>query len=1687
MFCRCVGKFISVTFVSLLIFKTILVMFKEKRLIYKEEAKEEDLQDVPNFWRNVRKEHAGCGVGFVVTKDPTKQAVDLAVAGLCGMKDRTGVAFGTGDGAGIIMNTDGARGYFERFLPPDTHVEKKDQLSVGMIFFEPQLGENPTQQMNQIRRIMTEQGIYVHGWRKVPVDNSVLPNQVRGLASHKWQLLYSPGSFLKNNKEAYNRMLLFAQRRIDGDVKGATVVSLNASTMTMKAMSTPDQFRRIFAEDLNHPDFISKQVGFHARMRSAGVTADENAQPFDFLWENGQNTADGALSSAQADLERRMGITGMYEDSVTVPHGASDSRKLNGMGKVLNYHGIQGRGALRRHMLPSMDDRLRMPPKVQKYLEDIWRTRGPLSARQGPGAVLVMTGNRIAFAMDPLGLRTLWIYGNNNIVAGCSEVGEVPIPIDEIEFLYQMEGGQLGEVNRGRFVTPSHVDELMADANPIKIFGDSRILDLNGHPFKITEKEGALEKLKKEDVVKMWNQIGGDEYALEVVRHMAAYGKEPVEGMGDNRPLAILSPARVRMASYFAQIVGIVTDPPMDSLREGGAMDLRVTLGRDPKQIYPDNPNEYKAEPEFVMDSPFMNLTQMNDLKSGKGFENGEGPKHVTIDTTFEMSMDGDVAAASGADMEKKLDEIVAMVLDQAEHHSEPIIIFDDSKCKTSERLFVHPVLIASACNYALRQRGLRDNVKLVFNTMDAIEAHDMALLVSQGADAVCPYMLWEAVENDFIEYTKGDKYKTDLKEGNVGEISLKKRMSNVQLSLDETLKKVMSKQGLSTVHGYRGLCLFEILGIDSKVSEKYFKYNPSRIGGIDFDDMVEDQVERLKEKRSAFRKVSSLEANARFGKVANLLNQFLLGQYKLENNVYSPNEDYNPEAIYRELAKYIGEERGPVALRNLLGFNWASEREGAEELDIKDVESVASIICRHFRGSHMSDGALGPVAHAAIAVAINDMAKNLMPQLHDPASLEINGQFQLNFVPKDADSGYSERLDPRPKSGSGEGGEHKSRRPGGDFEEACSKSKQIASGRFGVDAYYIMSVGDDGEMNIKIGQGAKPGQGGHVNGSKIDDRLAEQRGTVAGMDLISPPTQHDIYNIEDLMRLIWDIRAVNPNIKTVSVKVTSKAGIGSIACGVAKCGADKIVMSGRDGGTGAAEASAARHTGAPLELGIFEAFTMLRRAGMIDKVLMEVDGGIVTGTDIAQLAIMGADEFGFGTSLLQGGEGCILCKRCADGRISPNDKSIGCPVGICISAKDAIAYLGLGSKAAHLLKDDANVMTYVQQLVLCKKAITNYWTEVAKDVQQILAKLGVKSLEELRGRFDLLKRLEGPNVPGDKSKKVDLDFLWSEGMNMEGIQDFGDLPIAPKKAVNATNQAMIDAAMAYTGEGPFEMEISMPGDKDFEAKDADNSMRTIGGTLAGLIASGKLVPPEGGYNFKLKGYVGQTFGFCLVPGINLELTGIARDFVGEAMCGGEIVIKPPVHLASRAVPLAGASCAYGARGGKLFIAGKAGQRFGVRNSGGQLVSEGVGKYAFEYMTGGTGVVLGETGYEVGSGMFGGELFLWNGNDDVQNKLFKGQKKPKWMSDEEWGERKQAVPMVADMSEEDYGKLWNIIKEHADKTGSLKAKVILEDWDNMKFKFAKVVPNNKPKPPVITELGKERQRRGGEFPMMPKK
>lgn len=1591
-------------------------MFQESRLIYKTSLENRDGgSEVSDFWRNVPDDYGSCGIGFVAMRNASREAVEMAIRGLCAMKDRTGEAFKAGDGAGLIFEIESARALLESWLPPDTNVEERDVLSAGMFFFAPALGEDPKEQKAGIARTMKQHGIHVHGWRKVPMNEGVLPDSVRRDQPSCWQILYSPTPRMP--KHIYNQQLFYAHQvieRVWGGDKGVYPVSLNGATMTYKAKATPGQFKELYP-DLNDPNFIVRHIGWHARMGTNAAVTWENVQPFRVLFHNGELVSDAAQSSAQADYERRVGMTLEGENSVTVPRGGSDTRHFDGMVHTLMAHQVKTWEAMRRRMAMPRDEVEKLPKEEREWFETVWRTHGPMAAGQGPAAVIAITGNRVIAIMDPMGLRTLWLYGNKNMIIGSSEVGSPAMPLEDLEFVHRLNAADQVIVENGKLIMPVDTMRRVVRNSAIKMTGDSRLVDLNGRPFVSVLKDSP-EKMNADRLMKLWNQAGGEQHVMKILKAMALEAKEPVEGMGDDRPLAILSGARLRFAEYATQVVGVVTDPPVDSLREGDAFDLRITLGKPPKQKDINNPNKFEAYPEFIADSPFLNPAQFEQLLQGDPGMNGGKPANLTIDTTFEGN--------DGADMEKRLDEIIEQAVVIAEEGKTPVLVFSDRACGSDEnRKFVPAAMIASGVHQALRTKGLRDNVKLVFDTMDVLEGHDGAFIIGQGGDAVNPYLMWEMAMNDEFFAKDGDS------------LSGEQRLLNVQKSLTEILKEVMSKHGVISLNAYRGACLFELLGVDSRISKKYFPYNVSRISGLNFDDLVEDQVERLKEKK--FRNVR--EATSRKGQVMAIINQILL------------QKDLTPEQAYEKLVAYLGsKERDPVFLRDLLGFVYANEREGACELQLDEVESVESIICRHFRASHMSDGALGPVAHSAIAAAVNEMALEYMPQLYDP-SHELCGQ-------DSPDIGYSKRLNPRPKSGSGEGGEDSSRFPGGEFEIAGSKAKQIASGRFGVDAYYLMSVGDDGELNIKIGQGAKPGQGGHVKGEKITPRVARQRGTQPGVELISPPTQHDIYSIEDLMRLIWDIRAVNPKIKTVSVKITTKAGVGTISVGVAKAGADKVILSGREGGTGAAKVSAIHHTGSPLELGVMEAFRTLQKSGMVDKITMEADGGIITGADVVKLAIMGVDEFGFGTSILQAGQGCIFCKKCFDGTAED-----GCPVGITIQELEGLARLAWGAQAEKKLKAGEKPLEFIQQYQKCKEAIKTYWKLVAEDVQRTLAKLGVKSLEELRGRYDLLKRIE----KNHKSDRVDLGFVWNDAVEPEDIPDFGDLLIAPKNPVNVINQQIIDKAMAHEGDGPCELEIDLPGVADPDAFDPEQSMRTIGGTLAGLIASKQVKVPAGGFSVKLKGYVGQSFGFCMVEGMRLELEGIGRDFIGSAMSGGKIVIKPPQHLQKRkAIPVAGASCAYGARGGKLFVAGEAGQRFGVRAClDATMVCEGVGKYAFEYMTGGMGVVLGNCGDKIGSGMGAGELFLWNEKGDVESKLSKSVK-------------------TVEMTAEDELKLRALLQEYFEDTKSPKARMILNNWKNKKSLFAKVVPKAKPKPPKSSAEGMKRMKAMGDFPLI---
>ncbi|MDP2625105.1 MAG: glutamate synthase-related protein, partial [Candidatus Peregrinibacteria bacterium] len=1180
-------------------------------------------------------------------------------------------------------------------------------------------------------------------------------------------------------------------------------------------------------------------------------------------------------------------------------------------------------------------------------------------------------------AKDPLGLRTFVVYGNDRLVAGSSEIGSIPIPPEELTFARSLEGGEILIVKDGEVRWPDEVEAEMAQDPYLELKGNATVFHLNTPAARSLE--NGVERFSKEELIRLWNQAGGDQHAMAVLRHIATEGKEKVMGMGDDRPLAVFSGANPRTAEYFKQMVAVVTNPPFDSKREGEAMDLTTYLGRSPKQTNADSPQEYQTCPELKMKSPIMNPDQFRRMMKR---ENAEMPATITIHTTVEGS--------SGADIQRRLDEIIEQVIEVAQTDKTPIIVFSDRNATQEERLFVPPVFIVSAIDDRLKKKGVRDNVKLVFDTMDAFEGHDIALLISQGADAVNPYLVWQMATNDLSK---------------LGKLSEADRLGNIEKTLDESLKVIMAKMGIITIGGYRGSCLFEALGIDSDLSVEYIPNNVSRLSGLTFDDIARDQLERLEKGGERLRTIKKTEeASAHRFDIKTAMNG--IGKAAREGG--------DATSIYKGLLELV-DARDPIYLRDL--FRWVpAEERGGSALEVDQVMSRDEIINRHFRGAAMSDGSLNPVGHAAIAGAFNEFARRM---------------------PGDYDG-------PLARSNSGEGGESAFRYPGGSLEEACSRTKQIASGRFGVDANYVMSVGKDGELNIKIGQGAKPGEGGQLNGNKVDERIAAQRGTIPGSQLVSPPPHHDIYSIEDLMRLIWDLRAVNPDVKTVSVKITTKAGVGTISIGIAKCGANKIVLSGRVGGTGAAKTSALHHTGGILELGLMESHLMLEASGMRDEMCLEVDGGILTGRDIVKLAILGADEFGFGSALLMAGQGCIFCNQCATNK---------CPKGITTQDPEYLALLALGEENARkFLASGGNPLTFVEQYETVKRSTMHYLELVAGEVREILAELGYQSLEEIRGHVELLKRIEGEGKPWDR---VDTSFVHDEQNAPEDIPNFEGLPIAPREAVNAINRAIVEAAASG---------------QEIEILELD-SEQSIAATLAGKIASGEIQLPEGGYQIKCKGYAGQSFGFMIVPGINLELDGIARDFVGEGACGGKIVIRPPQNLRTEGrTPLAaGASCAYGARGIKLFAAGKVGQRFGVKAAlGTTLVCEGAGKYAFEYTTGITGVVLTEDiEHQIGTGMSAGELFLWDENGSVEGKLHGDSVR------------------IAEMTPADEERLKTLLEEYLEETRSPRAVEILADWEQSKKRFSKVISCIEPHRFEPSESGERlmEEMRDDQFPI----
>jgi glutamate synthase domain-containing protein 2/glutamate synthase domain-containing protein 1/glutamate synthase domain-containing protein 3 len=1451
----------------------------------------------------------GCGVGAIadIGAGPSHELVELALRGLGCLEHRGGTIGETGDGAGLLLATD--RSFFERFVAPGRRVPEGHHLSVGVLFFPTGEKSNLVHWHNEIDALLRRHGLQPLGWRKVPTDESALGAQALSSRRDVWQVLIGEGMV---PEERMPLALFKVKQALEQRVRDLYVASFAKKTLVYKALATGEQLRR-FYPDLSDPALETDVVVFHRRYSTNTFSNWYLAQVFRTLCHNGEINTIKANRAAVQNLEAELGL-----GPILMPQG-SDSADVDRVVELFAAHGVPLAEVICRMMPMSFAERPGLRPEVVQFYRGVKRALGTLGAWEGPAALLATDGDVVVGALDRMGLRPLrWLRTRTGRVLIGSEIGAIAVPFEDVVETGQLDPGEALAVDlRARTV-------LGGDALIGQIIARTSInfreLAENGL-LPLTRRTIGTGTPSKPDNAAL-NLFGWTAERIRNVRHMGESGKEPITSMGYDRPLAALSVLRPPLTKYFKQIVAVVTNPPIDPIREGGAFDLTVCLGTMP-QAAEDAPT-YRPGPQYQLASPILTEDQLIRIRDG----GPERPPALSIDCTFEDPGNGSVTGAKS--VSRRIAEIREKALNAAKRGDVSILILSDAAAvdagrAASERPLPLPmVLVTSAIHDALVGEGLRRRLSLVVETGEVQEGHDVSVLLGSGADAVHPYLFFDVG-------------------GQSGSVDA------LCAALDETLRRIMSKMGICSLDGYRGSRLHEAVGVAPSVVEHYLPGVTSRIGGLELEDIYDD-----------------LRARHALGGSPQREPDVTIYRKEVWNELQTTARGHDPASFGRFL-KLIA-ETPPVYLRDLLQLKTA-----ATPTPLDDVAGEDEIIASCFRGAAMSHGALHRVAHRAIAAAFNELGA---------------------------------------ASNCGEGGEDTRRDRGGEWEEARSRIRQVASGRFGIDARYLVNAD---ELSIKIGQGAKPGEGGMLPAAKVTEEVARIRKTQVGVTLISPPPHHDIYSIEDLAQLIYDLRQANPRAR-VSVKIPAVTDIGTIAVGIAKAGADTIDVSGFEGGTGAASASSIEHAGLPLERALSETHQALVLNGVRSRVRLRADGGIKTGFDVAAALALGADEVSIGTALMIA-EQCIFCHGCANGM---------CPAGITTQS-DLIAGRLMTEKKGRA-KDEKLPDLEEERYRDAKQGVTRYLRALAGDLRAHLARVGLHRPGELVGRLDLLERKPiGEGVGAQRAARLDLAEIVSDpfaGGERPGSGAAVRLSVDPTSDLNRSicEGAQASATASY---------------------DVVNTDRAIGATLAGEIAVGRIAVPDGGFVLKLRGYAGQALGFACADGMRIELDGFANDTVGEAMGGGTIVLRPvgqPDGGGSNgdSLSICGNAACYGATGGALFARGRAGQRIGVRNSGSTIVVEGAGKYAFEYMTGGVGVVLGPIGPVIGSGMTGGVLYVL-ASDELEGCVHPDVRR-------------------ASFDASDSETVRALLERHVRETGSTRAAALLADTRPLGDALVKLVP-----------------------------
>jgi glutamate synthase (ferredoxin) len=1492
-------------------------------------------------------ERDACGVGFIASPagQPTHKLLEQTLTALTCMEHRGGCSADrdSGDGAGILTAVPWqllqAWGQSQ-----DLDLSKTANLAVGMAFLPPAADQLAVAKQ-MVAEIVRQENLQLLGWRVVPVRPEVLGAQARRNQPYIEQFILAG----ELTGDEWERQLYLVRRKIskvlqaDGRVKPGDfyICSLSNRTIVYKGMVRSAVLGQFYL-DLTNPLFVSNFAVYHRRFSTNTMPKWPLAQPMRMLGHNGEiNTLLGNINwvtAREKDLDHPVWNGRLKELKPILSLDNSDSGTLD---NVLELMVRSGRSPIEGLMI-MVPEAYKNQPDLEQYPEitDFYNYyNGLQESWDGPALLAFSDGKFVGASLDRNGLRPAryCITKDGYIVVG-SEAGVVDLPIDTIAEKGRLGPGQSIVVNleTHEVLHNWEVKQRVAQSLPYGAWLKQHGQTLAAQPF------GSERQVAAELLIQQQSAFGYTSEDIEmIVNDMAENAKEPTFCMGDDTPLAVLSSKAHPLYDYFKQRFAQVTNPAIDPLREKLVMSLEMVLGK--------KGNLLEAKPEFAsqlrLSSPILNEAELEEIKVS--------PLGAAFLTTV---------YPVGADLAIVIDRLCSAAVAAVQAGHQIIILSDWTESGLNdETTYLPPLLAVGAVHHHLIQQGLRSQVSIVVDTAQCWSTHHFACLIGYGASAVCPYLAWESVRN----WWHSTKVQNAI-ERQETTITIIQAQANYRKAAEDGLLKVLSKMGISLLASYHGAQIFEAIGIGGDLLNLAFKGTPSRIGGLTMADLAQEtMVFHHRAFPAAAKKLENL----------GFFNYRPSGEYhmnspQLAKALHKAVDAYQTQAGYDhyETYKQYLHDRPLTALRDLLDFQGDQPA-----IDLAEVESVQDIVKRFCTGG-MSLGALSREAHEVLAIAMN--------RLGAKSNSGEGGEDPVRYkVLDDVQDGKSAILP------------HLKGLKNGDT--ALSAIKQIASGRFGVTPAYLMSAQ---QLEIKLAQGAKPGEGGQLPGKKVSPYIAMLRRSKPGVTLISPPPHHDIYSIEDLEQLIYDLHQINPQAR-VSVKLVSEVGIGTIAAGVAKANADVIQISGHDGGTGASPLSSIKHAGSPWELGLTEVHRVLMDNQLRDRVLLRVDGGIKSGWDVIIAALMGAEEFGFG-SIAMIAEGCIMARIC---------HTNSCPVGVASQREDLRKrFPGLPEQ------------------------VVNFFFFIAEEVRQLLAKLGYKSLNDIVGRADLLQ-----GRAADRLTKV-------QGLNLDCLTKLPDAKIDRSFLVHGdvhSNGDVLDDQILANPEIQTAIQNQGVANKTWEIVNTDRSVGTrVSGAIAKKYGDSGF---EGQLTLNFNGSAGQSFGAFNHEGVSLILTGESNDYVGKGINGGEIIIKPAVGVVydRQKNVIIGNTCLYGGTGGFLFANGTAGERFAVRNSRTTAVVEGTGDHCCEYMTGGVVVVLGRVGRNVGAGMTGGLGYFLDEDQSLIAKI--NPESVKW----------QRVNSKAGISQ-----LRQLIEAHAQKTGSPKAQAILADFAGYLPQFWQLVP-----------------------------